>query len=139
MIIKAKEKRKRLKKEIPWVDKDIAQVWTVDREYTPLTPDELEYVVKTYSKKHLQFIPEVRDCDDFAVMLHVKVKELQHALCELNGKRSVLDFGFLLGIHNRFKVHCSNIAETTEGIRYIEPQNNEITETYDGKIFFTFF
>jgi len=139
MIIKAKDKRKRLRKELPWVNKKIAQVWTVDREYTPFTPDELVEAVKKYSQSHLPFIPEAGDCDDFGIQLYASVKRLQRELCELTGDRSVLDFGFLLGIHNKYKVHCSCLAETTEGIRYIEPQNDEITETYNGKIFFTFF
>ncbi len=136
MIIKASEIKQKLKNKIQSLD----QIWLMDSIYEKLSLSNLKLVVKTCSVKGFKFIPDVWDCDNYALQLHARVRQLQYDLIKAfpkPGRQYPWSFCEGVGIHNTQGVHAVNMALTSDaGIQYIEPQTDSIKSVFNGKIFF---
>jgi hypothetical protein len=136
MIIKANKVRAELKDTIP----KLSQIWLMDTVYESLSLSDLKAIVKARSVKGFKFIPDVWDCDNFALQLHARVRRLQYDLIKAYPRperRYPWLFCEGVGLHSTQGVHAVNIALTSDaGIQYIEPQTDRITSHFNGNIFF---
>lgn len=136
MIITASDKKETLKENIS----GLSEIWLMDSIYDKLSLLNLKLVVKACSVKDFKFIPDVWDCDNYALQLHARVRQLQYDLIKAFPKperRYPWSFCEGVGLHNTQGIHAVNLALTSDaGIQYIEPQTNEIKSVFNGRIFF---
>ena len=83
----------------------------LDRHYKPISEDDLWACVKEV--EGLRYIPEYRDCDNFAFMLKGKADLVSNAV------------GIAIG-----QGHCWNVVLSSWGLCMIEPQNGTIVTNY---------
>lgn len=87
----------------------------IDLSYKKLTLEEYQYHISDICQYFDKFVPEVYDCDDFAVIMKAEFAKLK---CNGVG----LAVGFCGGI-----LHVWNIVQTSDkGIWQLEPQTREI-------------
>lgn len=136
MIIKASTIREKLKDAVPYLN----QIWLMDTVYEMLSLSDLKAIVKARSVSDFKFIPDVWDCDNFALQLHARVRQLQYDLIKAYPRperRYPWFFCEGVGVHNTQGVHAVNMAITSNaGIQYIEPQTDKISSGFNGNIFF---
>lgn len=110
----------------------LRDIWLVDPAYWLPTPDELaEGLARTITHRQT-YLPDIADCDDFALQLHAEISRMR----AWSAKHREIPreewlpwaFGQCLGVrfHGRNMNHAINICLTTDGLRLIEPQNNNI-------------
>lgn len=99
-----------------------ARIYLAD-EYYWLTPlhDVINLLVRERLDK-LVYRPRVRDCDDYALVLHARMVESQRG----NQKRNEPHcFGQVWGMVGATYGHAINIMINSDGaVRFVEPQNS---------------
>ena len=78
MKITAIELRTEVKKIWP----NLEEIWTFDSEYWCPMVKELNDAIAASKIKYMEYIPEINDCDDYALQLHAEIKRMRSLLAQ---------------------------------------------------------
>lgn len=95
----------------------------LDKKYFVPTRDFMINQVAKYSEKKFNWRPDSCDCDDLALILCGKVKEIQ---CAENWKFAV-PFGISVGKFPDGRMHMTNCFYTEKGFEFYDPQKLDLT------------
>ena len=105
--------------------------WLTEKVFISPKLEEIKAILQEASVAALKFIPNIQECDDFALHLHSKIKRIRGDWAA-TGKILAPEafnwaFGECFGIkfNGITKSHNVNIAVCEEGIFLLEPQTNE--------------
>jgi hypothetical protein len=128
-----------------WPDMNPGRLWPEDRSYVMPTRKELEEFVFKSKVDDYEYVPEIQDCGDFALFLHVDV--IRERFKDYKDGKISKDqqypwaFGQLWHQDSQIGYHAINICITKdEGVLLIEPQTDKIRKaTRDMTIYFVRF
>ena len=127
MVVSNKEIEKKLYSQ--YVDlRNTKWVFAKDTRYELPTLAQLKKCLSEVSIKNLK-MPNGSDCDDRALQLMARVR-FKHPLWPFGECSGILIDDNVFG--SQFLPHDRNICVTTEGIKVIEPANDDIIEPSDG-------
>ena len=92
-------------------------VFLLDRRYKPISKDILHFFYR--KMPDLDYIPELRDCDNFAFIYKGIADRQTNVVGMVVGK-------------SPSGLHCWNIALTDEGIHQLEPQTGQLFKKRKG-------
>ena len=133
MIITSKDLRKTLSNL--W---NIRDIWLTDRDFYTLDSSMLATIVKANSVTHKEYIPKIRECEEFARNLLYNIREYQ-ALCYECSAMGKDHSNWAIGTCTGTKFqgvkenHTINIAVCIDGIFLTDPQNDNIWEADKNK------
>lgn len=133
MEISSKKLKNRILKEF----KKVAPPVIFDRAFKVISKKELQGIVELNSVSYMPFFKELFDCNRFSKKLISDISTWQvHKYAEDKSYMYPICIGFCL-IEENEGYHSMVISLCDEGFVLVEPQTNEITDTFDSnKILF---
>jgi hypothetical protein len=104
-----------------------------DNVYWIPTPEDVDVFHERVDVKRKQYIPEIGDCDDFAVVTHGRVREMRWNLAAAKkipaAELYPWTYGWCVGVRFRGEIvgHSLNVILQRDGRMWIyEPQNGDM-------------
>lgn len=124
--------RKRMMHQQMWPP--LTMIWLTEPEYEIITVPKFKDIVTICSVAHLEYIPGIWDCDNYALQFHAKVQKYQYdEFKKGNASKVSWAIGECMGTKfiGQIMKHDINIALTDDGFYFVDPQTDEIWKGHE--------